>query len=223
MMNMTKDVAYYMCLHYKVEITRLHPMMGGGWWCTVPMLGEAYMHGEGETPSDAYRDMLEQMPELMQHLIDDGYTITEPLPPDMSYLNEFNNLLMEAEDRGVKATLSRDVTLEEFFHAGVVLYEPSHSPSYFRAFFYNTKDGLAETLDVLKARSIGMEKFDEEFSGGKSALPGILARISEREAEMERQKKEQVEEPTLLDEYLAFGLPTDWIEDAGSAKARSGD
>ncbi len=74
----TKDMAYYLSLPYVVEIAPIPEDEGGGYVACIPLLGRYSAVGDGETPEEAYADLMEARSTLIEEWLRRGIAIPEP-------------------------------------------------------------------------------------------------------------------------------------------------
>jgi len=78
MTTMKKTLEYYMSLDYAVEIHKIEGDLGGGYVATIPELGSQAFVGDGETPQEAYENLMAAKAELFEEYLKQGLPIPEP-------------------------------------------------------------------------------------------------------------------------------------------------
>ncbi len=73
-----KDVAYYLSLPYRVEVSPLSAAQGGGYSACIPLLGRWSAVGDGETAAEAIADLQAHLPGLIEQWLHDGVAVPEP-------------------------------------------------------------------------------------------------------------------------------------------------
>ena len=73
-----KDLAYYLSLPYVVEIAPIPEDEGGGYVACIPLLGRYSAVGDGETPEEAYADLMEARSALIEDWLRRGVAVPEP-------------------------------------------------------------------------------------------------------------------------------------------------
>lgn len=75
---MTKDLDYYMNLKYRLEITPLSDVDGGGYYAHYPELGPYVGHGDGPTVAEAIAEADISKKLFFESCLEDGDAIPEP-------------------------------------------------------------------------------------------------------------------------------------------------
>ena len=73
-----KDVAYYLALAYRVEITPIPITEGVEYTACIPLLGRWSAVGDGETAAEAFAALQAHLPGLIATWLHDGVVIPEP-------------------------------------------------------------------------------------------------------------------------------------------------
>jgi antitoxin HicB len=76
--NMDKTLEYYLSLDYPVEIHRIDDALGGGYVATIHELGAQAFVGDGESPQEAYENLMACKAELFEEYLKQGLPIPEP-------------------------------------------------------------------------------------------------------------------------------------------------
>jgi predicted RNase H-like HicB family nuclease len=75
---MNKSIEYYMTLNYEVKTEKIPTEEGGGWTAWIPLLGEYFCVGDGDTEEEAIKDLMKWRAECFKILIQQGIHIPEP-------------------------------------------------------------------------------------------------------------------------------------------------
>lgn len=73
---MKKTLDYYMKLNYPVEITKISEDDGGGYLASIPLLRGCM--SDGETPDEAFQNIMEAKQEWLQNMLERKMPIPEP-------------------------------------------------------------------------------------------------------------------------------------------------
>ena len=76
--NLKKDLEYYMKLNYPLEVIQVPEDEGGGFIITIPALGRASMNAHGETFEEALTLLNEIKKESFARWLDEGLPIPDP-------------------------------------------------------------------------------------------------------------------------------------------------
>ena len=74
-----KDMAYYLSLPYRLEVSPVPAAEGAGYTACIPLLGRWSAVGDGETAAEALADLQSHLPNLIESWLRNGVTIPEPL------------------------------------------------------------------------------------------------------------------------------------------------
>ena len=77
-MTTQKDVAYYLSLPYRLEVSPVADAEGGGCTACIPLLGRWSAVGDGPTAAEAIADLQAHLPALFQNWLDNGVSVLEP-------------------------------------------------------------------------------------------------------------------------------------------------
>ena len=86
---MTKTLAFYMALDYKIEIQAIPKDEGGGYEASIPQLGRYAFVGQGNTPIEALEDLEETKKEYFIEFLEKEIDIPEPDSPKKEFRGEF--------------------------------------------------------------------------------------------------------------------------------------
>lgn len=109
---MSKDIEHYLSLPYKLEITPLGEVDGGGYYARYVEFGTS-AHGDGATPTEAIECAREGLKAVLDVMLEHG----DPIPVPLARRNisgKFNvrvpkslhkALIEEAEDEGISLNM----------------------------------------------------------------------------------------------------------------------
>lgn len=114
---MNKELDYYLALDYPVEIKKIDDDFGGGYLASISCLGSQAFVGDGETPQEAYDNLMAAKAEIFTDYIQSGVKIPEPL--DVSQYEDYSGRLVLRMPRELHARLSlaakaNDTSLNQF-------------------------------------------------------------------------------------------------------------
>ena len=66
---MNETLEHYLSLDYPVEIKRIDESLGGGFSASIPYLGSQAFVGDGETPQEAYDNLMSAKAELFEEYL----------------------------------------------------------------------------------------------------------------------------------------------------------
>jgi predicted HicB family RNase H-like nuclease len=112
-----KALNYYLALDYPVEIKRIDENLGGGYLASIPCLGSQAFVGDGDTPQEAYDNLMTAKAEIFEDYLQSGVQI--PKPPDVSQYEDYSGKLVLRMPRELHARLSlaaraNDASLNQF-------------------------------------------------------------------------------------------------------------
>ncbi len=114
---MEKTLEYYLSLDYPVEINKITDDLGGGYVATIPELGSQAFVGDGDTPQEAYDNLMAAKAELFEEYLREGLPIPEPA--EESDGEDYSGKLVLRMPRELHARLARvakenDSSLNQF-------------------------------------------------------------------------------------------------------------
>ena len=114
---MEKTLEYYLSLDYPVEVHKIDDDLGGGYVATIPELGSQAFVGDGETPQQAYENLMAAKAELFEEYLKEGLPIPEPA--EESEHEDYSGKLVLRMPRELHARLARaarenDTSLNQF-------------------------------------------------------------------------------------------------------------
>ena len=75
---MEKTLEYYLSLDYPVELHKIDESLGGGYSASIPCLGSQAFVGDGETPQEAYDNLMVVKAEIFEEYLRESLPIPEP-------------------------------------------------------------------------------------------------------------------------------------------------
>lgn len=114
---MNKILEHYLALDYPVEIKRIDKSLGSGYLASIPCLGSQAFVGDGDTPQEAYENLMAAKEEIFDDYLQSGISIPEP--PNVSEYEDFSGKLILRMPRELHARLSlaakaNDTSLNQF-------------------------------------------------------------------------------------------------------------
>ncbi|MEN6520085.1 MAG: toxin-antitoxin system HicB family antitoxin [Armatimonadota bacterium] len=114
---MDRALDYYLSLDYPVEIKRIDESLGGGYLASIPCLGSQAFVGDGDTPQEAYENLMVAKAEIFKDYLQSGIRIMEP--PDVSQYEDYSGKLVLRMPRELHARLAlaakaNDASLNQF-------------------------------------------------------------------------------------------------------------
>lgn len=114
---MKKNLDYYLALDYPVEIRKIEDRLGGGFVATIPSLGAQAFVGDGDTPQEAWENLMEAKKELFAEYLEAGTPIPEPA--EEQWFESFSGKLVlrmpkELHARLTAAAKANDVSLNQY-------------------------------------------------------------------------------------------------------------
>ena len=114
---MNETLEHYLSLDYPVEIKRIDESLGGGFSASIPYLGSQAFVGDGETPQEAYDNLMSAKAELFEEYLSEGLPIPEP--PLEAEQEDYSGKLVLRMPRELHARLARvakanDTSLNQF-------------------------------------------------------------------------------------------------------------
>jgi predicted HicB family RNase H-like nuclease len=103
---MNKALDYYLALDYPVEIKKIDEDLGGGYSASIPCLGSHAFVGDGDTPQEAYENLMAAKAEIFEDYLENGIQIPEP--PDVSPYEDFSGKLVLRMPRELHAKLAME-------------------------------------------------------------------------------------------------------------------
>ncbi len=114
---MDSTLEHYLSLDYAVEIKRIDESLGGGFSASIPCLGSQAFVGDGETPQEAYENLMAAKAELFEEYLREGLPIPEP-PTDTEQEDYSGKLVLrmprELHARLARAARANDTSLNQF-------------------------------------------------------------------------------------------------------------
>lgn len=102
---MTKTLDYYLSLDYPVEIKKIDENLGGGYTACIPSLGSQAFVGDGDTPQEAYENLMAAKAEIFAEYLQEGLSIPEP-PSQINY-EDYSGKLVVRMPRELHAGLAQ--------------------------------------------------------------------------------------------------------------------
>ncbi|MCX6343758.1 MAG: toxin-antitoxin system HicB family antitoxin [Armatimonadetes bacterium] len=114
---MDRALDHYLALDYPVEIKRVDESLGGGYLACIPCLGSQAFVGDGDTPQEAYENLMSAKAEIFEDYLKSGLSIPEP--PNTSAYDDYSGKLVLRMPRDLHARLSlaakaNDTSLNQF-------------------------------------------------------------------------------------------------------------
>lgn len=114
---MEKTLDYYLSLDYPVEIHKIEEDLGGGYSASIPCMGSQAFVGDGDTPQEAYDNLMAAKAELFEQYLKEGLPIAEP--PSEAEQEEYSGKLVlrmprELHARLAQAAKDNDTSLNQF-------------------------------------------------------------------------------------------------------------
>jgi len=111
---MNKDLDYYMCLPYVIEVVPIPDSEGGGYTAQLPQLGRFAIVGDGETPEEAIADLENSKRQRFAAYLESGVKIPEP-KPDEEYSGRFVIRIPKVLHRQlVESAKSNEISLNQY-------------------------------------------------------------------------------------------------------------
>ncbi len=112
---MRKSLEYYLNLRYKVIIEELLEDDGGGFEAYIKEFGRYTCNGYGETPEEAYQDVVGYKEDLIERWYKEGKTIPEPEKEEISFTGKFTlRVPVELHAELSKSAKENDISFNQY-------------------------------------------------------------------------------------------------------------
>jgi predicted HicB family RNase H-like nuclease len=112
---MEKNLEYYLNLDYRVVIEKIKEEDGGGYMAYIDELGKWTCNACGETPEEAYNNLIEYKEDLIKRWFSENKKITEPEKEDILPSGKFTlRVPAELHAKLIKAAKKNNISFNQY-------------------------------------------------------------------------------------------------------------